>query len=83
MAMAERGNDGIRADALPSDLVDTLLSEIALPIDESRLREALSAHARTHDALMRVRSIPLQYSPTYVEPMTALRWIENGGHSVE
>jgi hypothetical protein len=69
--------------AIPGELIEPLLSEISIPVGPGQLRRALEIHARQHDVLLRVRSIPLQYSPTYVEPLTALRWIENGGHTVE
>jgi hypothetical protein len=81
--MDKQDVESANAVALPNDYVQALAAEIAIPVEPDRLQAALSAHARTHDALMRVRSIPLQYSPTYVEPLTALRWIERGGHSVE
>lgn len=68
---------------LPDDYVKALAAQIAIPVSADALRAALSSHARMQDALMRVRSIPLQYSPTYVEPLTALRWIERGGRSIE
>jgi hypothetical protein len=66
---------------LPERDLETFVNEIALPVGPGRLATALSLHAKSHDILMRVRSIPLQYTPTYVEPLTALRWIENGGRT--
>ena len=68
---------------IPRELIEPLLTEISLSGGRQRLIEALTQHARTHDLLMRIRSVTLQYSPTYVEPLTALRWIESGGHSVD
>jgi len=67
---------------LPERDLETFVNEIALPVGPGRLARALSLHAKSHDVLMRVRSIPLQYTPTYVEPLTALRWIENGGRTI-
>ena len=81
--MPESNEAQDRPNELPSDFAQALRAEIDIPVPKDRLDEALSAHARTHEALMRVRSIPLQYSPTYVEPLTALRWIERGGHSID
>ena len=69
--------------SLPVELVQALAAEIALPVPAERLDAALKQHAGTYADLMRVRSIPLEYSPNYVEPLTALRWIERGGHSLE
>lgn len=81
--MPDDGLDPANPGELPKDYVEMLAAEIAIPVTPERFAAALSTHARTHAALMRVRSIPLQYSPTYVEPLTALRWIERGGHSVD
>jgi hypothetical protein len=50
-----------------------------VPLELLRLLDAF--RARKQDAVMRLRSVPLQYSPTYLEPLTALRWIENGGRN--
>ncbi len=66
---------------LPAKDVETYVNEIALPVGPGRVAKALELHTKSHDVLMRVRSIPLQYTPTYVEPLTALRWIENGGRT--
>lgn len=81
--MAESDRRPITLDDVAPETVEPLLNEIALPVGPARLAKALELHARSHDILMRVRSIPLQYSPTYVEPLTALRWIENGGRTIE
>lgn len=81
--MDDDGLGAAKTIELPKDFLDVLAAEIAIPVSPERLAAALSSHAKTHAALMRVRAIPLQYSPTYVEPLTALRWIERGGHSVE
>jgi hypothetical protein len=75
--------DNHQAREIPPELLEPLLSQIALPVENDRLLEALQLHARTHDALMLVRAIRFPYTPTYVEPLTALRWIENGGRSVD
>ena len=68
---------------LPAKDVETYVNEIALPVGPGRVAKALELHTKSHDVLMRVRSIPLQYTPTYVEPLTALRWIENGGRTTQ
>lgn len=67
----------------PADLLAPLIDEVALPVGTERLQAAVDAHARAHDNLMKLRQVKLQYSPSYIEPLTALRWIENGGHSVD
>jgi hypothetical protein len=66
--------------APPPDLLAPLIDEVALPVSVERLQAAVAQHARTHDTLMKLRQIKLQYSPSYIEPLTALRWVENGGH---
>ena len=73
----------INGQELPPDLLEPLIEEVALPVEPERLQAAVAQHARAHDKLMRLRQIRLEYIPTYIEPLTALRWIENGGHSVE
>ena len=67
----------------PVKLLETIFAEFALPVRSEVLRDALAARARSHDRIMRLRSVPLAYTPIYVEPLTALRWIENGGHTTE
>jgi hypothetical protein len=74
-------SDSVSLSDLPAKELETFVNEIALPVGAGRLAKALELHARSHEVLMRVRSIPLQYTPTYVEPLTALRWIENGGRT--
>jgi hypothetical protein len=68
---------------LPRDLLAPLIDEVALPGCAARLQDAVAQHARSHDILMRLREFRLEYSPTYIEPLAALRWIESGGRSVE
>jgi hypothetical protein len=75
--MAER----VPLSELPANELETFVNEIALPVGPARLAKALELHTKSHDVLMRVRAVPLQYTPTYVEPLTALRWIENGGRT--
>jgi len=81
--VADRDDSRTKLRSIPPELIEPLLAEISLPVGPDQLRKALEIHARQHEVLLRVRAIPLQYSPTYVEPLTALRWIENGGHTVE
>jgi hypothetical protein len=38
-------------------------------------------HLRYRAELDRLRSVRLRYLPPYVEPATALAWIERGGRS--
>lgn len=68
-------------DRIPVELSTVLTSEAALPVGHERLRDALAAHQRSHEALMRVRQVPLQFLSPYIEPLTALRWIEKGGRT--
>lgn len=80
--MDNQGASHGEAGRLPDEFVEILAAEIAIPVPPERLRAALTQHAGTYEDLMRVRSIRLEYSPDYVEPLTALRWIERGGNSV-
>jgi hypothetical protein len=38
-------------------------------------------HVRFRHELELLRSVRLEFLPPYVQPETALRWIENGGRS--
>ena len=68
-----------RADYPPRE-VDELVSRMALPVDHEQIIAALTATANEHESLMRLRSIPLAFTPKFIEPLDGLRWIENGGH---
>jgi hypothetical protein len=67
----------------PVDLLAPLVPEVVLPVSIERLQAAVAQHARAHDTLMRLREIQFQYTPSYIEPLTALRWIEREGRSLD
>ena len=50
-----------------------------LDIEPERLVAALEMHVKFRDELDRLRAVPLEFLPPYIEPATAVRWIENGG----
>jgi hypothetical protein len=79
--LMERDRTVADIDRIPVDLSTVLTREAALPVGDDRLRDALAVHQRSHEALMRVRQVPLKFLPPYIEPLTALRWIEKGGRS--
>jgi hypothetical protein len=55
-------------------------AEQGLAFELPRYAAALEAHAALHDALLRLRAVPLSFlEPT--EPNSALVWLESGGVS--
>ena len=51
-----------------------------LDIEPERLRAALAMHVKFRYELDQLRAVRLEFLPPYIEPATAVRWIENGGH---
>jgi hypothetical protein len=58
-----------------------LAADRGLPLDPERLEAARAMHVRFRRELEQLRSVHLEFLPPYIEPDTALRWIENGGRS--
>jgi hypothetical protein len=52
-----------------------------LSLSLERIAAAAAHHADARPALHRLRAVPLSFLEPVVEPITALRWIENGGRS--
>lgn len=50
-----------------------------LELTSERLAAALEMHAKFRPKLDRLRAVRLDYVPSYIEPATALQWIQNGG----
>ena len=61
------------------EMLEAFAADRGVGIPVERLRLALEMHVKFRSELDRLRDVPLQYVPDYVEPATALRWIENGG----
>jgi hypothetical protein len=64
---------------------EQLFAEIAadrgLPLTPQRIEAARAMHVRFRHELELLRSVRLEFLPPYIEPQTAVRWIENGGRS--
>jgi hypothetical protein len=63
------------------ELFALMAADRGLDISEERLRAALAMHAKFRNELDVLRSVRLEFLPPYIEPETAVRWIENGGRS--
>jgi MFS transporter, DHA1 family, multidrug resistance protein len=63
------------------DLLLALTDDRRLDLTEPEIEAAHAMHVRYRDELERLRAVRLQYLPPYVEPATALAWIERGGRS--
>jgi hypothetical protein len=50
-----------------------------IAISEDRLEAARQMHSKFRPELDRLRQVELEFLPPYIEPATALQWIENGG----
>jgi hypothetical protein len=64
------------------ELLAALADDRGLSFADAELRAAHAMHVRYRAELDRLRSVRLQYLPPYVEPATALAWIERGGRSL-
>jgi hypothetical protein len=63
------------------ELLAALTADRGLGFTEAELEAAHAMHVRYRAELDRLRNVRLQYLPPYVEPATALAWIERGGRS--
>jgi hypothetical protein len=50
-----------------------------LELDDEQLATARAMHVKFRGELDKLRAVRLEYVPSYIEPATALQWIENGG----
>ncbi len=72
-------SSGLRPTRPTIEILQAIAADRGLDIPLDRVRLALEMHAKFRPELDRLRSVSLDYIPTYVEPATALQWIENGG----
>jgi hypothetical protein len=63
------------------ELIALMAADRGLHLSEERIRAAWEMHARFRGELDLLRSVRLEFLPPYIEPQTAVRWIENGGRS--
>jgi hypothetical protein len=68
--------------SMPSEEVfAALAADRGLRLSRERLEAAREMHVRFRHELELLRSVRLEFLPPYIEPETAVRWIENGGRS--
>jgi hypothetical protein len=65
------------------ELLAALAEDRGLDLSDAELEAAHAMHVRYRSELDRLRAVRLQYLPPYVEPASALAWIERGGRSNE
>ena len=65
----------------PEDLFALLAADRGLLLSAERLEAARVIHDRFRHELEQLRSVRLEFLPSYIEPHTAVRWIENAGRS--
>jgi hypothetical protein len=63
------------------EILAVLAANQGLRLSADRIVQAAAHHAAARPALHRLRALPLSYLEPVIEPITALRWIENGGRS--
>ncbi|MBV9327950.1 MAG: dihydropyrimidinase [Chloroflexi bacterium] len=62
-----------------TETLRAIAADRGLEIAPERLATALEMHAKFRPELDRLRAVRLDYVPTYIEPATALQWIQHGG----
>lgn len=68
--------------SLPTaEIFAALAADRGLELSPERLETARAMHVRFRHELELLRSTHLEFLPPYIEPQTAVRWIEKGGHS--
>jgi hypothetical protein len=58
-----------------------MAADRGLELSPERLETARAMHVRFRRELDLLRGTRLEFLPPYIEPETAVRWIENGGRS--
>jgi hypothetical protein len=61
------------------EIFEAIAADRGLQLDRERINTALEMHAKFRPELDLLRSVELSPLPPYIQPETALRWIENGG----
>ena len=59
------------------ELFALMAADRGLDISEERLSAALAMHAKFRNELDVLRSVRLEFLPPYIEPETAVRWMES------
>jgi hypothetical protein len=61
------------------EIFEAIVDDRGLRLDQERIQAALDMHAKFRHELDLLRQVELSPLPPYIQPETALRWIENGG----
>jgi hypothetical protein len=61
------------------EMFRAIAADRGLELPPDQLEAALDMHAKFRSELDRLRAVRLDYVPDYIEPATALQWIQNGG----
>jgi len=62
-----------------TEMFEAIAADRGLQLDRERIEAALEMHSKFRHELDTLRSVDLSPLPPYIQPETALRWIENGG----
>ena len=63
------------------EIFEALAADRGLTISRERIEAALEMHEKFRHELDLLRSVELSPLPPYIQPETALRWIESGGRT--
>lgn len=63
------------------ELFAEISADRGLKLSPERLATARAMHVKFRHELENLRAVRLEFLPPYIEPQTAVRWIENGGRS--
>lgn len=68
--------------SLPTEgLFAEISADRGLALPPERIEAARAMHLRFRHELELLRTVRLEFLPPYIEPQTAVRWIERGGKS--
>jgi hypothetical protein len=63
------------------ELIEALADDRGLVLTDAELQAAWEMLVRFRAEVERLQAVPLAYLPPYIEPATAIAWIERGGRS--
>jgi len=61
------------------DLLEAMLDERGVSLPDERIAAAAATREKLRHEFDKLRSVELAFLPPYLEPATALRWIEGYG----
>jgi hypothetical protein len=63
------------------ELLEAIADDRGLVLTDAELEAAWEMLVRFRAEVERLRMVPLAYLPPYIEPATAIAWIERGGRA--